>query len=162
MPELICDTSALIALHQVGVFHILPALATRVIVPGAVHQELARGRTVGHNVPDVASIDWIAIRTPTARPPLPDASELDAGESDVLWVALESPGAVVVLDEAAARRVAAKLGIALTGTLGLLVDAKRSGLIPNVAPLLDELNRHAFHMSPRIRQTILKAAGETS
>ena len=102
-----------------GVFHILPALATRVIVPGAVHQELARGRTVGHNVPDVASIDWIAIRTPTARPPLPDASELDAGESDVLWVALEAPGAVVVLDEAPARRVAAKLGIALNGTLVL-------------------------------------------
>jgi predicted nucleic acid-binding protein len=49
----------------------------------------------------------------------------------------------------------------LTGTLGLLVDAKQRGLIPAVAPLLDELERCNFHMSPRVRDTILKAAGET-
>jgi predicted nucleic acid-binding protein len=44
--------------------------------------------------------------------------------------------------------------------LGLLVDAKQRGLISTVAPLLDELERHNFHMSPRIRKAILKAAGE--
>jgi predicted nucleic acid-binding protein len=45
--------------------------------------------------------------------------------------------------------------------LGLLVDAKQHGLIPAVAPLLDQLERRNFHMSPRIRATILTAAGET-
>jgi predicted nucleic acid-binding protein len=45
--------------------------------------------------------------------------------------------------------------------LGLLVDAKQRRLIPAVAPLLDELDRHKFHMSPRIRATILKAACES-
>lgn len=48
----------------------------------------------------------------------------------------------------------------MTGTLGLLVDAKRRALISTVAPLLDELERHNFHMSPRIRNAILKAARE--
>ena len=43
----------------------------------------------------------------------------------------------------------------------MLVDAKKRGLIPAVAPLLDELESHNFHMSPSIRDTILKAAGET-
>ena len=74
---------------------------------------------------------------------------------------METATSVAVLDDRDARRVARQLGIPLTGTLGLLVDAKQRGLIPAVAPLLDELERHNFHMSSRIRETILNAAGET-
>jgi uncharacterized protein len=160
LPELICDTSALIALHQVGLLQILPALSQVVVVPAAVEQELAIGRSEGHDVCDMATLNWVAIRTPTARPALPDAKQLGAGESDVLWVALETPGSVAVLDEVPARRVAAQLAIAFTGTLGLLLDAKRRGLILAVAPVLVELDRRNFHMSPRIRDAILKAADE--
>ncbi|MBC7816507.1 MAG: DUF3368 domain-containing protein [Planctomycetaceae bacterium] len=76
-------------------------------------------------------------------------------------VGLEIPGSVAVLDDGPARRAAGQLGIPFTGTLGLLLDAKQRGLIPAVAPLLDELDRHEFNMSPRIRESILKAAGET-
>jgi len=161
LAELICDTSALIALHQVGLLHILPALSPTVVMPAAVAQELATGRSEGHDAPDVAGVKWLRIRTPAARPALPDAKLLGVGESDALWVALETPGSVAVLDEVPARRVARELGIAFTGTLGLLVDAKNRGMIPAVAPVLLELDRHDFHMSPRIRETILKAAGET-
>ncbi len=78
----------------------------------------------------------------------------------MLWLAMETAGSVAVLDDRDARRVARQLGIPLTGTLGLLVDAKQCGLIPAVTPLLDELERYNFHMSTRIRETILKAAGE--
>ena len=74
---------------------------------------------------------------------------------------METPGSVAVLDDRDARRVARQLGIPLTGALGLLLDAKRGGLIPAVAPLLDDLDRYNFHMSPRVRATILRAAGET-
>jgi hypothetical protein len=90
---------------------------------------LAQGRSAGHSGPDLAAIGWITIRTPTARPSLPDAKHLAVGESDVLWLALESPGSEAVLDEAPARHAAAQLGIAFTGTLGLLVDAKQRGRI---------------------------------
>ena len=161
MAELICDTSALIALHQVGPLHILPALSVAVIVPAAVEQELAMGRIEGHDLLDVASFDWMTIRSPAACPMLPHAKQLGIGESNVLWLALEIPGSVAVLDDGPARRSASQLGIPFTGTLGLLLDAKLRGLIPTVAPLLDDLERHEFNMSPRIRESILKAAGET-
>jgi predicted nucleic acid-binding protein len=46
LAELICDTSALIALHQVGLLHILPGLSPTIVVPAAVAQELER-RTLG-------------------------------------------------------------------------------------------------------------------
>jgi predicted nucleic acid-binding protein len=54
-------------------------------------------------------------------------------------LALEAREAIVVLDDALARQVAETLGLCLTGTLGLLLDAKRVGLIPKVSPVLDQL-----------------------
>lgn len=160
MRELICDTSALIALHQVGLLRILPALASDVIVPAAVAEELATGRTEGYDLLDVADYDWMTIRNPTACPALPSRKPPGRGESNVMWLALETPGSVAVLDDGPARRTARQLGIAFTGTLGLLLDAKKRRLIAAISPVLDELDRHDFNMSPGIRESILKDAGE--
>ena len=52
------------------------------------------------------------------------------------------------------------LGIRLTGTLGILLDAKKKGLIPAVSPVLDELDRLRFRVSPVTRAAVLKLAGE--
>lgn len=160
MPELICNTSAMQALHQLGLLDLLSSLGSSVCVPGAVCTELAAGRALGADVPDPVRLSWATTRSPRATPTLPRSASLGAGERDVLWLAMETADSVAVLDDRDARRVAAQLGIPLTGTLGLLVDAKRRALISAVAPLLDDLERHNFHMSPRTRNAILKAAHE--
>jgi predicted nucleic acid-binding protein len=67
---------------------------------------------------------------------LPLAADLGRGEASVLALALESPYAVVILDDALGRRAAELLGVRMTGTLGLLLDAKKRGLIPHILPLL--------------------------
>jgi len=87
-------------------------------------------------------------------------TSLGPGETEVLMLALESPNAVVVLDDALARRVASTLGLSLTGTMGLLLDAKRTGLIPAVGPVLDQLQAFRFHVAPHTRNAVLKLAGE--
>ena len=66
----------------------------------------------------------------------------------------------LILDDALGRRAADLLGVKLTGTLGLLLDAKKRGLIPGIAPLLDGLDRLRFRVSPVTRAAILKLAGE--
>jgi predicted nucleic acid-binding protein len=53
------------------------------------------------------------------------------------------------------------MGIRLTGTLGVLLDAKRSGLVSAVAPLLDQLQNLRFRLAPNTRDAVLKLAGET-
>lgn len=75
-------------------------------------------------------------------------------------LALELRPAVVVLDDALARRIAENLGIPLTGTLGLLLDAKRRGLITQVTPLLDQLQSLGFRLAPHTRAAVQKAAAE--
>ena len=82
------------------------------------------------------------------------------GEAGVLALALETVGAVVILDDGVARRAAGLLNIRLTGTLGLLLDAKKKGLIPVVKPILNELDQLRFRVSPATRLAVLKLAGE--
>jgi uncharacterized protein len=75
-------------------------------------------------------------------------------------LALESPGAIVILDDNLARFVAQTIGIKVTGTLGILRDAKRAGIIPTVSPLLDQLQGLGFRLAPHTKLAILRQTGE--
>lgn len=160
MPEIIRNTSPIQYLHQLGLLHILPALARPVTVPPAVLEEINVGRKTGLNVPDLAALDWITTRLPVSFAALPLATDLGPGEAEVLALALETRDAIAVLDDAVARQVAESLRLPLTGTLGLLLDAKRHGLIPAVGPLLEQLNALGFRLASHTRATVLKLAGE--
>jgi predicted nucleic acid-binding protein len=160
LPKVICDTSVIQYLHQLELLHILPALAEGVIIPPAVEDELATGKALGVNLPDLSGLDWVSVRRPVSVAALPLVTDLGPGETQVLMLALELPQAVVVLDDALARRVAQTLGLRLTGTLGLLVDAKRADLISAVEPFLDRLQALRFRLAPHTRNAVLKLAGE--
>jgi predicted nucleic acid-binding protein len=129
LPEVICDTSPIQYLHQLELLHILPALSEGVIIPPAVVDELTAGRALGVNLPDVTRLAWVTVRRPASAAALPLITDLGPGEIEVLMLALELPAAVAVIDDALARQVAETLNLRLTGTLGLLIDAKRAGLI---------------------------------
>lgn len=160
MPDVICNTSPIQYLHQLQLLHILPALSGRVIIPPAVVDELEEGQTFGMNLPDVTVLKWIEIRRPVSELAVPLVNDLGPGETEVLMLGLEMRETVVVLDDDLARRVAETLGLRLTGTLGLLIDAKKAGLIPAIAPLLDQLQALRFRVSPHTRAAVLKLAGE--
>jgi uncharacterized protein len=72
------------------------------------------------------------------------------------------PDVVVILDDAVARRVAEALGLPLIGTLGIILEAKRKGLIPAVAPFLEQLQASGFRLAPHTQAAVLKLAKETS
>ncbi len=161
MPEVICNTSPLQYLHQLGLLHILPALAGEVIVPVAVEEELAIGRAAGVSLPDLKTLSWVRLQRPRSQPALPLIHDLGPGETEVLMLALEASDPIVILDDALARRSAEILKLPLTGTVGLLLDAKRAGLIEKVAPCLDQLQALRFRLSTRTREAVLRLAGES-
>jgi len=162
LPEAISNTSPLQYLHQVGLLYILPALTTRVIVPRAVASELEAGRKLGIGLPDPGSLTWMEIRNPASLPVLPLITDLGPGETEVLALALETVDSLAIIDDGPAHRMAEALGIKLTGTLGLLIDAKTAGLIPAVAPVLDQLEGLRFRIASHTRNAVLRLSGELS
>ena len=160
MPDVISNTSPLQYLYQLDLLSILPALAGSVWVPPAVVEELAAGRAAGVRLPDPETLPWVKVRRPVGEVALPLVNDLGPGETEVLMLALELHDAVVVLDDGLARQVAETLRLPLTGTLGLLLDAKRKGLVPAVVPLLDQLHALRFRVSASTRAAVLRLAGE--
>lgn len=86
---------------------------------------------------------------------------LDPGEAEAIALAEELRANVLLIDELAGREVASHGGFTVLGTLGILLEAKQRSLCPAVRPLLDRLRVELnFFVSPGLRQTILRQAGE--
>jgi hypothetical protein len=141
--------------------NLLAELAGRVVVPVGVAEELSAGRELGFDVPDLSSLPWVDIRKPAGIGMLALIADLGVGEAQVLALALESPGSVVVLDDLLARRMAEVLGLRMTGTLGILLEAKRRGLVPSVGPLIRRLTELGFRVSACTERAVLALAGES-
>ena len=160
MSEVICDTSALQYLYQLDMLWVLEALAKHIVIPPAVVEELAVGRSQGIHLPDPIGLEWVTVRAPAGAAVLPLVTDLGPGETEALALALESSDALVILDDGLARQVASMLSIRIRGTLGLLLDAKAAGLVSAVEPLLNQLQELGFRLDSSTREAILELAGE--
>lgn len=160
MPDVICNTSPLQYLHQIGQLELLPKLVSRVVIPTVVAEELAEGRRRGLDLPVPEVLPWVDLCVPASEQVIRLVADLGPGETGVLLLALERTDPVVILDDALARRHAEILGISLTGTLGILLDAKRRGLVPALTPLIDDLQRLGFRLSERTRNAVVRMARE--
>ena len=160
MPEVICDVSPIQYLHQAGLLDLLRLRYGAITIPTAVAAELREGTLRGVDLPAFDALDWIRIRQPAGRLLLPIVADLGAGEREVLALCTETPDSLVILDDALARQYARMLNLALTGTLGVLLKAKESGLLPALAPVLERLEQLRFRLDPETRQAVLRLAGE--
>ena len=82
--------------------------------------------------------------------PIVSAWDLGSGETAVISYARREPAYEVVIDDAAARACARALGLHVRGTLGLLILAKRTGLIERVTPLLDRMESVGLRVHPSL------------
>ncbi|MEK6322881.1 MAG: DUF3368 domain-containing protein [Acidobacteriota bacterium] len=84
---------------------------------------------------------------------------VDHGEAEAIALASER-GWRVVLDDRQARVIARSLGIQMIGTVGILLRAKQSGVIPLVRPIIDALEASGFWVSGALQEEALRLAGE--
>ena len=129
MIVVVADTSPLNYLIQIHCEHILPALYIRVIVPAAVVEELDHPRTVPAVRAWLARVpSWLVVRD-IASDADPALARLDPGERQAIQLAKKEHADLLLMDEKLGVRIAREQGLAVTGTLGVLVQATRRGLI---------------------------------
>jgi predicted nucleic acid-binding protein len=163
MPRLaVCNTSPLQYLYQIDQIDLLPRFYTEVIIPPAVQRELTVGRSIGVSLPDIAGLCWIHMCAPTQVQPFALATTLGDGEREALALAVETPDSLLIMDDGLARRVGRLLGLTMTGTVSILARAKREGLIPQLAPMLEQLEDLGFRLSVEAKATALRLVGEGS
>lgn len=162
MAEAISNTSPLFYLQQAGALDWLARLFSDVWIPGAVVQELAAGKRQGCDVPDLKACPWARVRDPQRLPSEWLALDLGPGELSALALALEHPQRIVLLDDSLARRIAQSAGLNTWGTLRVLLEGKKSGLAPQIAPLVDKLENSGMWISAELRRRILALAGESN
>lgn len=152
MPDalVIADASPLIGLDRAGYLGLLPRLFPALAAPPAVVAEF------GRRPPWLAE----ALVERQVEVDLLRALSFGAGESEVMAVALTRAGSTVLLDEKRARRFASERGIAVVGTVGVVLRAKQRGLVPAVRPVLDALVHSGFRMSDALYLGALDRAGE--
>jgi hypothetical protein len=162
-PPVVCDTSVLLYLGRIGQFDLLPAIFASICVPESVVLELDMGRLLRRDTVDPRSLAWATIVSVTQ--PMIDAlppNRLGTGERDTIAYAQahHTHTFAVGLDDLQARQVAESIGLTVVGTLGVLVRAKRAGLIPAVEPLVDAVTAEGFRLGSGLYQAVLELAGE--
>ena len=85
---------------------------------------------------------------------------LGPGESQVLALAAGSPGSRAVLDDLEARRCAQSFGVPMIGTLGVVLRAKRRGLIEMARPIIEHLRKAGLYASDALIESSLRHLGE--
>ncbi len=157
MRKVMTNTTPLIALSNINQLELLQKLYGTIIIPQAVMDEIiqdpARKRVRGAS--------WIKVEQ------IQDQSQKDifrarlhAGEVEVMILAREMKADLVIMDDAAAKKTAKFLGLNVTGSLGVLLKAKREGYIEEVKPVMDDLIRDGLFISDVVQRYVLKEAGE--
>lgn len=161
MSCIVADSGPLIALACLGRLDIPQRLWKVAVIPVTVLQECTdhAGKAGVQLIQDAVANGLFEVSVdPVPVGELADM-RLDPGERMAIALALERH-AVLLIDEARGRKAASVLGVTHTGICGLLVLAKRRGLIERVEPLLDALQDANYFLAPVLRQDTLRLAGE--
>jgi uncharacterized protein len=161
---IVSDTSPLSNLAIVNALFLLKEIYQTIVIPQAVAEELANGRDEDPRIAAVLSLDWVQVRQASNLDLIAELRNdylLDRGEAEAIALAIELAADELLIDERLGRREAARLGVAMTGVLGVLLIAKRRGLILRVQSVMDALMAEAgFRVSKQLYEEVLRAAGE--
>lgn len=162
MPDrpVVLNNTPLVALWALGRLDLLRDLFGGVLIPEAVETEFLVGDPARQEA--LRNAPWMKTATLANSRRALVYLGLDRGESEVLALADETEARLVVIDERKARRYAERLGFPLTGTLGLLLLAKESGLLDSVADEIKRLQEAGLFLSPALVRRTLEIAGEPS
>ncbi len=162
MPDdcLAVDTGVLITLAAaMGGWDVFGVLETPVSVPLAVWEELRRGSPDKPGAGTPLSPCMTIWSRDILVPPWLSAT-LDKGEASVIGLAMEQRWTEVAVDEAVGRSVARTCGLRLTGSLGILIRAKRKGYPVTLKKAIANIRAAGIWLGKEVENAALAAAEE--
>ena len=147
---IVSDTSCLILLEKIGALDLLKGLFGTVLTTPEVEKEF------GHSLPN-----WFTIvETTDKKYQTIIETTVDKGEASTIALAMELKDCLLIIDDKKGRILATQLGLTITGTIGILLRAKQTGLILELKPILEKIKKTNFRITSRLESLILKQAGE--
>ncbi|HVS91205.1 MAG TPA: DUF3368 domain-containing protein [Mucilaginibacter sp.] len=144
----IADTSCFILLDKIGELKLLQSLFGQVTTTDVIAAEY------GRRLPA-----WVIVK-PVTNAYLRLTLDIDAGEASAIALALEYGRPLLILDDDKARKAARKLNLTLTGSLGIFLKAKQSGIVTSIKPFIEKVQQKNFRYSNKVLGEILSLAGE--
>jgi predicted nucleic acid-binding protein len=146
MLNVISNTSCLIALSNINRLEILQKRYERIIITPEVALEF------GESLPD-----WVSVI------PVKDTfkiklliNTLDIGEASTIALAAEVDNPLIILDDGKARRYAKNIGLAITGTLGILMKAQETGIIHDALEAVADLRKIGFWIPDKFEDEVIR------
>ena len=151
MPKtVIIDTSSLILFQKIEELDILKKIYNELITTKEIEDEF-----------NASLPDWIEVLEVNDKKYQEVLeTQLDKGEASAIALAKEYEKPLLILDDRKARKIAQKLNLKITGTLGVFNKAKQIGVIDRVKPIIDKLLQTDFRISDSVIQEMLKVNNE--
>lgn len=148
---------------KIGLLGLLEELFTEVIIPEAVYKELISNPEMIYEAEIVKKCTFLkskSVENEFAVKLLQKQMNLGIGESEAIVLADSLHADLIIIDERKARGIAKSMSLNVTGTLGILVEAKTKGKLEEIKPLLDELVKHNIRISTKLYNDILELVNE--
>lgn len=138
--KVVTNTSPLILLAKINRLELLLELFDEVLIPLSVQMEInAKPGRISEAVETLIRSAAFQARAATRQVVASLPADLGAGERETIALAIESGADLAVIDDREGRRIARRQGLKVTGTIGVLVQAKEHGLIVSLRRELDRL-----------------------
>lgn len=155
----IANNTPLVALWVLDRLDLLRDLFSEVLISETVRAEFLATESERRQVA-LAAASWIKTVSLSEPRRAMVYVGLDQGEAEALALAEERNASLVIMDERKGRRYAHRLGIPVTGTLGVLLLAKEQGLISAVKPFVTQLLGAGLYLTPELVSQALQIANE--
>ena len=160
---IVADTTPIISLIKIGLLELLNSMYGEIILPEAVFNELISNPSMSGEAEVIRKSSYLKVKrigNEFAVKLLQKQLNLGAGESEAIVLADTLKADLLVIDERKARGIAKSMGINITGTLGILVDAKKQNRIEKLKPFLEELMSNNIRISEKLYNDVLELVNE--
>jgi len=152
MPDtiIIADASCLIALTNINALWILESVYSKVYITQTILSEYELPIPDFIEIKDVKDVNLQRVLS----------MYLDAGEASALALGMENPESILILDDLKGRKEAQRLKLRFTGTLGVLVKARRENHITDIVSYCNALKACGFRISDKIIELAIKQSNQ--